>query len=367
MDRIIMHIDLDYFYAACEVSRNPGLASKPVIVCVFSGRTQESGAVATCNYVARGLGIRSGMPISQAKGLAAGNKDAAFLPADMDFYRSTSDRIMEILESHADSFEQVSVDEAYLDVSRRCADVASAAGLGKELKGEILGGEDLTCSVGIGPNKLLAKIAAGIRKPDGLSIIRLEDIKQTLWAQPVGKLFSIGPKTEETLAALAITTIGELASVEVRRLIAEFGENRARQLHEFANGIDGREVEQSTRQQIARIATLKENTRDLGKLVDFIDYLASLLHEKLKKDGRFFRNIAIIAIATDLKLHTRSKTLEVATADIEMVKTEAKMLMDAFLKENPEVILRRAGLRVSSFVDDQKPPIGQKSLGDFGK
>ncbi|MBI4173125.1 MAG: DNA polymerase IV [Candidatus Aenigmarchaeota archaeon] len=362
MERVILHIDLDYFYAACEIRRDGSLAIKPVVICMFSGRSQDSGAVATCNYLARDLGISSGMPISEAKRLGAGK--AVFLPADMEYYRSTSERIMELLENHADSFEQVSVDEAYLDVSRRCQSLGAAVELGRQIKLEVQESEGLTCSIGVAPNKLLAKIAAGLHKPDGLAKIGVEAVQTVVWPMPAGKLFSVGPKTEEELERLGLKTVGQLAAADIGILTAAFGDNRARQLHGFASGIDDREVAQTTRQQLARIATLKSNTRDVAKLDEFIDYLAGLLEEKLRKDGRKFRNVAIIAIATDLRLYTRSKTLEQAIADLETAKLAAKQLMRAFLEEHPKVTLRRAGIRVSGFVEEQKVA-GQKSLGDF--
>src|SRR3989344_6253941 len=162
MQRIIMHIDLDQFYAALEEIRNPSLKGKPVVVCVYSGRTSDSGAVSTSNYTARKLGIRAGIPISRAKSLAEkSGQDVVFLPVDMEYYKNSSERIMEIFETHADIFEQASVDEAYLDITEKTKKSYNVAeNIAGKIKEEIKEKENLPCSIGIAPNKLVAKIAS---------------------------------------------------------------------------------------------------------------------------------------------------------------------------------------------------------------
>ena len=153
MQRVVLHIDMDYFFAAIEERENPELREKAVVVCMLSGRSELSGSVSTCNYVAREFGIRSGMPCSRAKKL---NPEAVFLPVRKDFYTSVSDRIMEILRSYADpgngdSFEQISVDEAFLESSERTGgDFRLAFEVGMQIKKEIKEKENLTCSIGIG-------------------------------------------------------------------------------------------------------------------------------------------------------------------------------------------------------------------------
>ncbi len=192
MQRVVLHIDMDYFFAAIEERENPELREKAVVVCMLSGRSELSGSVSTCNYVAREFGIRSGMPCSRAKKL---NPEAVFLPVRKDFYTSVSDRIMEILRSYADpgngdSFEQISVDEAFLESSERTGgDFRLAFEIGMQIKKEIKEKENLTCSIGIGPNKLISKMASSAKKPDGITVVSPQDLEAFLWPLNVSKLW----------------------------------------------------------------------------------------------------------------------------------------------------------------------------------
>ncbi len=362
MPKIILHIDLDSFYASLEEKRNPALKGKPIAVCVFSGRTKDSGAVATANYPARQFGIHAGMPISQAKQL--GGDKVFYIPTDMEFYKETSERIMEILRNYATKFEQRSVDEAYLDLQGKAEDFEDAKKIAENIKIEILAEEGLTCSIGLGPNKLVAKMASKVKKPDGLTIIKPEEVKGFLENQPVKKLFGIGPKTLEILEKYNINTIGDLAKFDVNILIKEFGENKGKELREKANGIDESSVEEVERQQISKLGTLKENTRDLDKISEKIDELSEDLKKKIEKEGIKFKTIGVIAIATNLQTYTRSKTLAAFSADIEAVKKESKELMKEFLETQKDV-LRRCGIRVSNF--EHKEGQKQKSLFEFSK
>ena len=175
MQRVIPHVDMDYFYAAIEERENPELRGKAVVVCMLSGRSELIGAVSTCNYIVREFGIRSGMPCSRAKKL---NPEAVFLPVRKEFYTLVSDRGMEILRSYADvrengdAFEQISIDEAFLEITEKTGgDFSLAFELGMQIKNEIKEKENLTCSVGIGPNKLISKMAFSVKKPDGITAV----------------------------------------------------------------------------------------------------------------------------------------------------------------------------------------------------
>ncbi|MFQ5887527.1 MAG: DNA polymerase IV, partial [Candidatus Hydrothermarchaeales archaeon] len=204
--RIILHIDMDYYYAAIEERENPDLKGKAVAVCMFTPRGEEGGAVTTANYEARKSGIHSGMSYSKAKKL---DPDAVFLPANFDFYWSISDRIMGILREYADNFEQVSVDEAFLDVSSKVKDFDGAKRLAVEIKKEVFNKEKLTCSIGIGPNKLIAKMASGVKKPDGLTAVRPEEVVDFLKPLGLTKLWGVGKKTEARLNEMGVSHVGE--------------------------------------------------------------------------------------------------------------------------------------------------------------
>ena len=166
-NRIVLHVDFDYFYAQCEENRNPDLKGKPVVVCIFSDRGGDSGAVATANYTARKFGVKSGIPIAFAKNRLKDRLESVFLSADFDYYSDISSSAMSIIESFADVFEYVGRDEAYLDVtSRTDSDFERASHIAQQLKNEIQKKIKMTCSVGVSPNKLISKIASDYKKPD---------------------------------------------------------------------------------------------------------------------------------------------------------------------------------------------------------
>jgi DNA polymerase IV (DinB-like DNA polymerase) len=364
VDRIILHVDLDAFYASLEELRRPEIRGRPVVVCVYSGRTEDSGAVATSNYLARELGIKSGMPIAFAKRAAKG-RDVVFLPVDMDHYRVISERVMDILEEHADRFQQVSIDEAYLDVSERCKGSYSCAEkTGEEIKGEIKKLEGITCSVGIGPNKYVSKMAGKRRKPDGLTVVRAGDVANFLKDLPVGKLHGIGGKTEEELNSLGMKTAADLAAHSLASLEKEFGKNKAKLLHDKALGIDDSPVEQKDKQQLSRIATLKEDTNDADRIFNKISELCTDLNKKLQ-NRIAFRTISLITIDTHLQTQTRSETI-VEADDACSVLPSYRNLIERFFSENPGKMLRRVGIRVSNLSHKgEKDKKEQKSLFDY--
>jgi DNA polymerase IV (DinB-like DNA polymerase) len=364
MERIILHVDLDAFYASLEELRRPDIRGRPVVVCVYSGRTEDSGAVATSNYLAREFGIKAGMPIAFAKRAAKG-KDVVFLPVDMDHYREVSERIMDILEEHADRFQQVSIDEAYLDVSERCArSYLCAEKIAKEIKVEIKEHEGITCSVGIGPNKYVSKMAGKRRKPDGLTIVRAGEAADFLKDLPAGKLHGIGGKTEEELNTRGIKTAADIAAYGLASLEKEFGKNKAKLLHDKALGIDDSSVEQKEKQQFSRIATLKEDTNDADRTYKKISELCADLNKKLKNRVTF-RTISLITIDTHLQTQTRSETIAEAE-DACSVLPSYRTLIDRFFSENPGKMLRRVGIRVSNIsYRGEKDKKGQKNLFDY--
>ncbi|MBI4170205.1 MAG: DNA polymerase IV, partial [Candidatus Aenigmarchaeota archaeon] len=250
MQRIIMHMDLDSFYASVEEKRNPDLAGKPIVICVFSGRSADSGAVATANYKARELGIKAGIPITAAKRLAS--DETVFLPNDIEYYREVSERIMELIEEDCDSLEQASVDEAYMDVTNKSLGMwENAEKIAKDIKNNIKEHERLTCSIGIGPNKLIAKMASKLKKPDGLTVIKDEDVYKFLENLEIRKIHGIGGKTAEILNSLGIKTAKDLAHFNPLLLEERIGKNKTKLLQEKAQGADNTPVEQKEAQQIS--------------------------------------------------------------------------------------------------------------------
>jgi len=360
LSRIVGHLDLDYFYAQVEELEDPALKSKPVLVCVYSGRTEESGVVSTSNYKAREHGVRSGMPIALAKRALAG-VDSAFIPMVHSKYELYSDRVMETLRSKVDVLEQTGIDEAFFDVTKLTGgDYGKASALAREIKREILSDEGLTCSIGIGPNKVVAKIASAFNKPDGLTVVREGDVAGFLSEMPADRIYGVGPKTAKILEEKGITTIAGLSKATADSLSSALGRRLAVYLHNAAQGIDDDPVvDRAEATQLSRMITLKHDTNDVEQITRELSPAVRDLQEKLAAKNLFFRNVSAIGISTDLSLHTKSKTLEAPTNDLGVLETEVEELFEALLLEVGD--LRRAGVRASDLKDMQD----QSSLTEF--
>jgi DNA polymerase IV (DinB-like DNA polymerase) len=360
--RIIAHADLDYFFAQCEEIANPPLRLKPVVVCVYSGRGGDSGAVSTANYIARGYGVKSGMPIAFAKRLLK-DIDAAFLPVNRELYDGISTRVMAILRGYADRFEQDSIDEASMDVSVRVAgDYQLAEELARSMKAELMTKERMSCSVGVGPNKVVAKMASDFRKPDGLTVIRPEGIRAFLDPLPVDKLHGIGKVTVKKLQDLGVLRIGDLARYDPDALVRAFGEKLGTYYHRAANGIDDAPVqERGMAEQISRIITLKQDTRAFPMISQELGRICSDIHERLMDSCLLYKSVGIIVVANNLGIYSRSKTLESPAEDLVTIMRTAQDLLARFLEEDEGVIVRRFGVKVSSLLKVN----GQQSLAKF--
>jgi DNA polymerase IV (DinB-like DNA polymerase) len=312
--------------------------------------------------VARKYGVKSGIPISLAKQKLKG-VDAVFLPVDKEFYREVSDRIMEILRSHADSFEQVGIDEAYLDVTKRTkGSHQEAEKLAETIKDNVLAQQKLTCSIGVGPNKLVAKIAADIQKPDGLTLVRPEEVQIFLSPLPVRRLVGVGRKTEKKLENLDVRTVGQLAKFDVQRLIDVFGRKLGTYFHNAALGIDDEPVqERSEPESVSRISTLKEDTRDLEVILNEAYRLCDAVYSRLLQRELVYRSVSIHIVASDLSVHSRSKTFDNPTSDMETFKNTVKELLEKFLGES-DVEARRVGVKLSNLTKKEEL---QKQITNF--
>lgn len=356
--RIILHVDMDYFFAQCEEREHPEIKGKPVVICVYSGRTEESGAVSTSNYEARRLGVKAGIPISRAKKLAP---EAVFLPVNMELYRSISDEVMEILKGHCLTLEQESVDEALCDITGKVSGFEDARMLAAKIKEDIKEKLGLTCSIGVAPNKLVAKIASDFQKPDGLTVVKPEEVTKFLAPLKITDLTGVGKKTGERLNELGVKTIGELSEMPAEELIREFGQAKGIWLKQAWQGLDDSPVvEREGTEQIGRITTLKEDTSDLNIIFDAIDKLSEEVYRKLEARKLSFRSVTFVAISTDFKTRTKTHMLEVPAKDSDAIKETARRLAKLFLAERP-VALRRVGVRVANLMEGK----GQKTLDEF--
>jgi DNA polymerase IV (DinB-like DNA polymerase) len=365
MQRVVLHVDMDYFFAAIEERETPELQGKAVVVCMLSGRSGLSGAVSTCNYVARESGIRAGMSCSKAKKL---NPEAIFLPVRKDFYTSVSDRVMENLRSYADAreigdaFEQISIDEAFLEITEKTGgDFSLAFETGIQIKNEIKEKEKLTCSVGIGPNKLIAKMASSVQKPDGITIVSPDKLESFLSPLKVSKLWGIGNVTARKLQEMGIVTVKDLAEHDVINLISAFGKTRGIWLKQAAAGIDDSPVkEREGTEQIGRIATLPEDTLDINPISQLLDRLAEDVISKLDSRGLSFRTVTVTIINSKFRMYTKSRTLNRPAYSKQVLLEVAREILGDFLSES-QIEFRRVGVRVGQL---QKRG-GQKSLFDY--
>ena len=346
-------MDMDHFYTAVEEREKPEYKGKPVIVGADPKDGKGRGVVSTSNYEARKAGVRSGMPISRAWRLCP---EAIYLPPNFPKYIKVSNEIMQIARKYTDKFEQWGIDEAFLDVSTRVKDYIEAEALAKQLKREVKEKEHLTCSIGIGPNKLIAKMASDFEKPDGLTVVKEDEAKVFLAPLPVRKLLWVGRKTETKLKKMGVTTIGDLARYNPSVLAESFGV-MGTQMHLSANGIDRSEVEARTEvKSISHEITFEEDTDDYEVVLKALDSLSTEVAKKVVGQKLFFKTVAIKLRYENFETHTRSKTLGYITNRLQHLQKTARELLEVYLKNHRKI--RLIGVKVSNFIKGEK----QKTL-----
>ena len=333
--RIIFHFDMDHFFTAVEERQHPEFKDKPVIVGADPKGGTGRGVVSTSNYQARKFGIKSGMPISKAWKLCP---QAVYLPVNYGLYVKVSNEIMGILRRYSDKFEQWGIDEAFLDVTSKVNDYAAAEALARQIKDEIYARQGLTCSVGIGPNKLIAKIASDFQKPNGVTVVKQEDVEEFLAPLPVRKLLWVGRKTGQKLENMDVKTVGDLALCDPTLLVDAFGELGV-QLHLMAQGIDKSEIQEKGQiRSISRELTFEKDEDDFEAVLQTLDKLAELVCEDAMKQHLQFKTITIKVRYKNFETHTHSKTLPFITSRPSDAKKAARELLKPYL--DPE---RRSG------------------------
>jgi nucleotidyltransferase/DNA polymerase involved in DNA repair len=356
--RIILHIDLDAFYASCEERERPELKGKPLVIGADPKAGKGRGVVSTCSYPARKFGIRSGMPISRAWNLCPGPPQGPciYLPVNFDLYIPVSQAVFAIARKYAyhpepqasnsGLFEQAGIDEAFLDVSRRCKNFAQAEELAKNLKDEIKQKERLTCSVGIGPNKLIAKIASDFRKPDGLTVVKSEQVASFLSPLSARKLIGVGPKTEAFLKEKGIEKIGQLRKIPKFVLIEWLGKSFGAYLYEASRGVDDSPlVEKWEPKSFGREWTFEKDTKEKALLHSTLENLAEDVAEAARTEGFSWKTVTLKVRYADFETHTSQKSLTEPAQDGETSLEIAKALLRPYL-ESPKKI-RLIGFRVS--------------------
>lgn len=339
-DRTIMHVDMDAFFAQVEVLDHPEYAGKPVIV----GALPESGrgVVSTCNYIARRFGVHSAMPITRAAKLCP---HAIFLRPRMARYEEISARIFEVLTGFSPLVEPLSIDEAFLDMTGCEHFYRSAREMGQAVKSAIYEATHLTASVGIAPNKFLAKLASDSEKPDGLVILKISDVDRFLLPLPVRALWGVGPKTAERLQSAGLRTVADIRARSVAELTQLMGDSLGTHIWLLAHGQDDRAVVPDTEaKSIGRETTFETDIPDGPALRAHLARLVASVGLRLRKAGRYARTVTVKIRYPDFETHTKSKTLSTPTRDDDTLYREASALLDAFRLRRP---LRLLGVYVS--------------------
>jgi len=336
---------MDAFFAAVEQMRHPELVGIPVIIGGAGDPTMR-GVVSTASYEARKYGIHSAMPLRRAYRLCP---EAVFLPVDYDEYMRVSEKIKDILRSFTPLIENVGIDEAFLDITDIDMESEEVA---KKIKERIKKEVGLTCSIGIGPNKLIAKIASDMKKPDGLTIISEEDIKGTIWPLPARKLWGVGPKTERRLNEMEILTIGDLASVPLESLTEEFGKSYGNYLYESSRGVDESPVIAYWEpKSISRETTFQIDTDNWNVIAKNLAELTRDVVDTIKESGYKGKTVTVKIRFSDFNTYTRAKTLDDFSDSLEIIRKAAfESLGRIELKKK----VRLVGVRVSSLKKIEK-------------
>jgi DNA polymerase IV (DinB-like DNA polymerase) len=342
LPRVIFHVDLDAFYASVEQRQNPSLRGASLIIGADPKAGRGRGVVVACSYEARKHGVRSGQPISRAFRLCP---EGTYIRPNLTLYGEVSNDVMELLRGFAEKFEQVSIDEAFLDVSQNCSRFGGPIELAKRIKSELREFEGLTCSVGIAPNKSAAKIASDYQKPDGLTYVDPEHLKEFLAPLRASKISGIGKKTEQRLNELGIKTIGELAAYPPKALFGEFGKSGV-WLWAIANGEEKVEVQETyVMKSIGAEYTFEVDTDDWSAVDRELLALIDSVHTRLLDEKKAFRTITLKIRFTGFETYTRAKTLRFAGLGKREIVAAIRELSNEF-RHYPKKV-RLVGVRIS--------------------
>ena len=344
---------MDAFYASVEQRDNPDLRGKPVVVAWKSKRS----VVCAASYEARTFGVRSAMPAVRAQRLCA---EAIFVPPDFTRYRAVSQQVREIFKRHTDLIEPLSLDEAYLDVTKNKTGLATATLVARSIREQIRQELDLAASAGVAPNKFLAKLASDWKKPDGLFVIQPEEVDGFLIPLPIGRLPGVGKVTEEKLQKLEIKTVGDLRRLEVSTLEEQFG-RFGRRLHELARGIDENEVvpDRPTK-SISAEDTFEEDV-PIAETEPMIRRLAEKVWAASRKETRIARTVVLKLKTREFKILTRSHTPSLPPSSCEELTSIALTLRNK-VGLGPKQRFRLVGVGLSNFDEPSDTETTQSEL-----
>jgi len=340
-ERKIVHVDMDAFYASVEVLDDPGLCGKPVIV---GGTPEERGVVAASSYEARRYGVHSAMSAARARKLCS---DGVFLRPRFERYAELSRQVFGILEDYTPLVEKVSIDEGFLDLTGCSRTFGDAVDTGRKIKRRIRDEVRLTASVGVAPNKFLAKTASELEKPDGFVVITAANAQETLASLPVRHIWGVGPVTEKTLSEMGVHKVADLLDFPRAKLERRLG-SFAERLLDLARGIDESPVEPDAEaKSVSSETTFHTDIADAGELRHHLDALAERVARELREKGLRTRTVSMKARYPDFKTVTRAVTLGQATASTQAIRDAARELLEDRLGRRGR-LLRLLGVKASN-------------------
>jgi DNA polymerase IV len=342
-DRWIAHVDMDAFFVSAELLRRPDLRGRPVVVATGTDPGAR-GVVMAASYEARKFGVRSAVPLAVAHRRCP---QAVLLSRDMGYYRRLSRQVMDMLHRYSDTVEVMGLDEAYLDLSESAAPRACARRIKHDVKQEL----GLTCSVGLAPNKLLAKIASDLDKPDGFRVLLREELLAAVGDRPASLIPGVGPKTAERLGRLGIRTVADLAHAEGGSLERALGPRQGAALRARANGVDDRGLETAReRKSESRETTFAHDVDDHRRLNETLERLVADLCRGLEASAVRGRTVTLKIRLRPFRTYTRSRTIDAHTRDRAVVGRVARELLEAFERDAP---VRLLGVGVASLIRDE--------------
>ena len=355
-DAVVLHVDMDCFYAACERRRDPDLEGEPVVVGMGYEAGESHGAVATASYEARSQGVESAQAISTALDRLPRVEDASaeevaghYLPVDLDYYETVGEEAREVLHDCADVVREVSIDEAALDVTERTSwqrvdGRTLAEGYARHIKERIEREVGVTASIGVAPNMSAAKVAADHDKPDGLTTVEPGTVADFFAPLAIESVHGVGPVTARECREMGIETAGDLAVASPSRLDERFGE-RGREIRAFARGEDTRPVTPVGRpKSLSRESAFTEATEAMDDLRERVAALATAVAERAEHEGAQYRTIGIKVVTPPFDVNTRARSLPGPVADADLVNEVALDLLGEF----DDTAVRKVGVRVSN-------------------
>ena len=360
MERVILHCDLNNFYASCECLIDPALKGKPVAV---GGREEERhGVVVAANYEAKKFGVKCGVTTFQAKKLCP---EIVIRQPKFEIYNKFSRQVREIYEEYSDRVEPFSIDECFVDITES-KNFGTPKQIADRLRGRVKSEVGLTISVGVSFNKTFAKIGSDLKKPDATTVITKENFKQVVWPLPIGEMFGVGRKTKEKLLKVGINTIGDLANFDKKYLIKEFGKV-GEELSNKANGLDDEEVNLTSFQQapksIGNSTTFYKDLSDRKEIeLGFCVIAESVVRRMIKNNIKNCKTVSIIVRDSKLKFYQKQCQILPSRSSQEISKTAIKLFFDNFSQISD---VRLLGISVSGFDEDGQLSLFSKQEGDI--